>query len=102
MPCLEVYRYLAGSTDHPLKKPESFKKELETLIFIHRFVAEQVYKTRAKDYTDSFRTMTYRNSKEIEQVLGNAGDNSFVKLVNERLKKSEESVRKLAERLGLL
>ena len=100
----EVYQFLkkaspAGGTEHPLKNPEFLKKELETLISIHHFVADQVYRSRAKDYNDPFRTMTYRNKEEMEQVIGTAAGNSFVKYVRERANHSEENLRKLAGRL---
>ena len=99
----EVYRYLtketAGAAEHPLKDLECFKKELEALIMIRGFIADQVYKTRAKDYDDPFRSMTYRNKEEMEQVVGSAEGNSFVKLIREKTKRLEESVRKLSVRL---
>jgi len=102
----EIYRYFKGnvsgseSTDHPLMECTRFREELKNLIRIHQLIAEQVYNTRAKDYNDPFRAMTYRNSKEMDQVLGKVKDNSFVKLVNERTKQAEESLKKLSERLG--
>ncbi|AEF80917.1 DUF4954 family protein [Leadbettera azotonutricia] len=83
----EVYRYLCkaeSSEAHPLKDFEAFKKELETLIQTRVWIAEQVYASRAKDFNDPFRAITYRNKKEMEQVVGSAGDNSFVKLVQEK------------------
>jgi len=100
----EVYRYLkkdesgTGAADHPLKKAEAFKKELLTLVQIHEFIASQVYQSRAKDYNDPFRAMTYRNKEEMEQVLGKA-ENSFVRLIRERTKLLEESTAKLSLRL---
>ena len=100
----ETCRYLKGvpeSADHPYKKPGALKDELETFVLINHFIAEQVFKTREKDYTDPFRTMTYRNSKEMEQVLGNVKENSFIKLANEKAIKAEESVKNLLKRLGL-
>ena len=96
----EVYRYLKGNAaEHPLKKAENFKEELNTLVLINRFIAEQVYKSRVKDYDDPFRSMTYRNTEELNMILGNVENNSFIKLVNERVKTTEESAKKLRERL---
>ena len=102
----EVYRYLQGEPiprnsvpEHPLKKSECFKKDLKTLISLNRFIAEQVYHSRAKDFNDSFRAITYRNKEEMKQVVGTATDNSFVKLVRERTKFREERLRKLSERI---
>ncbi|MCL2319557.1 MAG: DUF4954 family protein, partial [Treponema sp.] len=101
----EVYRYLAsganpgGKTEHPLKNSDRFKKEMDTLKGILHYVADQVYKTRAKDFDDPFRSMTYRNKEEMELVVGNAESNSFVKLVHGRSKLGEERLETLKKRL---
>ena len=99
----EVYRYLkketCGGKEHPFEKAECFKKELETLILINRFIAEQVYSTRAKDFTDPYRAITYRNREEMDQVVGTAKDNSFVRHKKERAAIVEESVKRLIARL---
>ena len=97
-----VYRFLnniPGTAEHPLKNIGSFKTEMEVLIRINYFISEQVYQSRAKDYNDPFRIMTYRNKEEMEQVVGKAEKNSFVILLRERAKNSEESLKKLLERL---
>jgi hypothetical protein len=97
----EVYRYLEMdvSGKHPLEKSGRFKKELETLKSLRGFIARQVYLSRAKDFSDPFRAVTYRNREEMEQVVGTAGDNSFVKYVRERTQLAEESLEKLSRRL---
>lgn len=45
-------------------------------------VAYDIYnaslKSREKDYTDYYRSMTYRNEKEMDIVIGPIGDNSFL------------------------
>ena len=100
----KVYKYLnrqpsvAGVSEHPLRNFIHFKKELETLILIRRGIAEQVYKSRAKDFDDPFRAITYRNKDEMQAVVGNAKDNSFVKLVQERTKVMEDMVNNLKKR----
>ena len=100
----EVYRYLEGETssgtaEHPLKKRESFIKEMDNLILINRHIAEHVFLTRAKDYNDPYRAITYRNKEEMKQVVGTAEDNSFVKNIRERTKRAEEGIAKLSARL---
>ena len=98
----EVYRYLyngKAGEEHPFRNLDNFKKEFETLIRIRNFITEQVYSSREKDYNDSFRTMTYRNKEEMEQVLGNVTENSFIKLIRERKKYWNDAVKKLSERL---
>lgn len=46
---------------------------------IRKYVEEQVYTTKLKDYTNAFRGITYRNGAERDAVLGKVEDNSFIK-----------------------
>ena len=62
-------------------------------------ISEQVYRSRAKDFESPFRGITFRNKEEMEQVVGTAKDNSFVKIVKERTKSFEAALKKLSERL---
>jgi hypothetical protein len=91
---LDVYRYLTCGAS--LEEPGRFKKELETLAETRRWIAKQVYISRAKDFNDPFRAITYRSKKEMEQVAGTARDNAFVKLIEERTAASEAAAAKLA------
>ncbi|MDR2618492.1 MAG: DUF4954 family protein [Treponema sp.] len=90
---LDVYRYLSGGPS--LRDPDRLNEELEALIETRRWIAKQVYVSRSKDFNDPFRSITYRNKEEMEQVAGTAADNSFVKLVRENIAASEESIAKL-------
>jgi NDP-sugar pyrophosphorylase family protein len=74
--------------------------ELKALAETQRWITEQVYISRAKDFNDPFRGITYRNKKEMEQVVGKAGDNFFVTLTQEKLARVEASVKALTERLS--
>ncbi|MCL2374709.1 MAG: DUF4954 family protein [Treponema sp.] len=100
----EVYRYLktkpadGDGSNHPLKKSDRFKEELETLKNLRRLIAEQVYLSREKDYRDPFRAITYRNKEEMEQVIGTASDAPFVRLMRERASLEEEKLTALAGR----
>jgi hypothetical protein len=96
----EVYRYLyPESNKHPLLLIENFKKELKTLIQIRRSIAEHVYESRAKDFNEPFRSITYRNREEMEQVLGTAQSNSFYVLIQKRTRQQEKSVKTMLKRL---
>ncbi len=46
---------------------------------LRRHVEEQVYVSKAKDYTNAFRGITYRNEAERDAVLGKVEDNSFIR-----------------------
>ncbi|MCR4675692.1 MAG: DUF4954 family protein [Sphaerochaetaceae bacterium] len=43
-----------------------------------KFIDEQVYNSRAKDYTRSFRMWTYKSKEEMESVTGKLEENSFI------------------------
>ena len=102
----EVYRYLGRNPGgreaaaHPLKNIDCFRKELETLVTLSRFVAEQVQLSRAKDFADPFRLITFRNKKEMEEVLGSAENIPFAARVRERTAIFEERLKKLSDRLS--
>jgi len=98
----EVYKLLDRQPSimgHPFENSGNLKKELQTLINICHMIEEHVYYSRAKDFDSPFRGITYRNKEEMEQVVGTAKDNSFVKIVRERTKSFEEAIKKLSERL---
>ncbi len=48
---------------------------------IQEYVCNQVYRTRKKDYENSFRQATFRNAAEMTAVLGTAEDDRFVSQV---------------------
>ena len=58
-----------------------FKKELTAVIEIRRLIDRQIYKTREKDYRNSFKSSTFRNKEEMEQVLGKPDDNKFIRVI---------------------
>ncbi|MDR0474924.1 MAG: DUF4954 family protein [Treponema sp.] len=111
----EIYRYLFKDPEdsavlaaanaapeaakHPFHNLDNFKKGLKTLILLRRSIADHVYRSRAKDFDDPFRGITYRNKAEMDQVLGTAEDNSFVKHIQKQVKSEEKHLRKLLSRL---
>jgi hypothetical protein len=44
-----------------------------------RFIEDQVYLTRRKDYVNDFRKATFRNDEELHAVLGSPDTNPFVR-----------------------
>jgi len=45
-----------------------------------RWISNEVYKSRAKDWRDPFRKITFRNEAEMEAVLGRVEENSFINM----------------------
>jgi hypothetical protein len=50
------------------------------------WISEKIYESRAKDHSNPYRKMIYDNEKEMEKVIGNLNDNSFIQ---EELKETE-------------
>jgi hypothetical protein len=76
------------------------KESLEGLIPQMREIAAGVYTSRAKDWSDPFRAITYRNAAEMEAVAGTPENNSFVKQSREDLLSMEERVRALLREIA--
>ncbi|MDR1955923.1 MAG: DUF4954 family protein [Treponema sp.] len=83
---LQVLRFLqtgdgrAAAPDTVITR-EEWNSLLDTGVRIRRFIEDQVYKTKLKDYTDPFRNITYRNAAERDAVLGTIDANPFVQTV---------------------
>ena len=64
--------------------PKRFTKKLFAslagkAIQTREWMTAQIYESRAKDYSNSFRKMVYDTEKEMEQVLGKLKDNNFIR-----------------------
>jgi hypothetical protein len=58
--------------------------------------AQEVYRSRKKDYDDSFRKIVYRNAEEMEAVLGRPEDNGFVKKSRAKMELEKELARRFS------
>jgi hypothetical protein len=56
------------------------KLKLAASVETRRWISDQIFQTRLKDYRDPFRKATFRNPAEMEQVLGTPEETSFVLL----------------------
>ena len=94
-------RYALSILEKLYSKPltEFSSEMLEEVCVQVKAVSDEMYNSsvssREKDYTDFFRSITFRNEKEKEAVLGKLQDNSF-------LKNLEEDTRAFNEKLQLL
>ena len=74
---------------------ELLGKMIETKIWI----ANEIKKTREKDYINPFRKMVYENDEEMNNVIGKLDDNSFINdqfsSLDEITKKTKTLMRKL-------
>jgi hypothetical protein len=75
---LEVLRFLEGGEERKPISGEGWNRCIDEALRIRRYIEEQVYRTKLKDYTDPFRAVTYRNEAERDAVLGALADTPFI------------------------
>jgi len=63
-----------------------------------KYIADQTYLTRKKDFANPFRAITYETPEEMSAVLGSAEDNSFVKQIRGETRSFTRLARSLAQR----
>jgi hypothetical protein len=97
----ETLRWLEGeaSRSHPFIRRERFAAALDRAAALQEKIAGEVYASRAKDFHDPFRGITYRNDAEMKKVA--AFDSPFVKLAGEKSAAFTERKNGLKKRLGL-
>ncbi|MDD3996489.1 MAG: DUF4954 family protein [Sphaerochaetaceae bacterium] len=78
---LEVLERLYGRT----LDEQTWKQALAAFVTLCNQNANEVLKTRKKDFEESFRHCTYRNQDEMDAVLGKPEDVSFVKESRKRM-----------------
>ncbi|MCL2758703.1 MAG: DUF4954 family protein [Treponema sp.] len=93
-----VLAYLHG-TDKPLDAL-ALQNELIAVMNIRRWMEEQIYESRAKDYSNAFKNATFRNEAEREQVLGNPEDNPFICLFKREGGIFKEMIDRVSARLS--
>ncbi|MFM2359235.1 MAG: hypothetical protein RLY16_1228 [Bacteroidota bacterium] len=57
---------------------EQLKTLLQQAIATREWMCKGIYDSRAKDYTNPFRTMIYETTEEMNKVIGKLEDNSFI------------------------
>lgn len=77
-----------------LTKPQ-FKTLLVQAMNIKKWMVQNIYESRAKDYQSSFRKMIYDNEQEMESVIGTIEENVFIRQQQEELCTFTSSVEKI-------
>jgi hypothetical protein len=85
----------------PGKKPAQLKQLLLQSITTREWMVQGIYSSRAKDYSNSFRTMPYSNKAEMNQVLGRLENNDFIVQEQEALQQYRNEVSKLVKTFRL-
>jgi hypothetical protein len=86
------------------KKLESFKTTtlidlLDKYLTIKTSITDSILYTRSKDYKNPFRKMVYENEAEMNKVIGNIDNNSFILEQQEMLKALSETIADLKKQL---
>ncbi len=79
---------------------ETFIKELMRFSETTRFVEEQVWLTRSKDFQNRFRKATFRDDDELRAVLGSPDSVPFIRQVRADMERLRGQVDALVDRLG--
>jgi hypothetical protein len=71
---------------------------LDKALVISTGIMGKIIQSRKKDYTNPFRKMIYDTSEEMENVVGNFDDNSFIKQKQKELENFKTLILKLKQR----
>jgi hypothetical protein len=74
---------------------EDWKAALDKTLLIQKYISDQVYISRKKDFDNPFRHTTFRNKAEMKAAIGSIEDNSFILQVREDTEKMEKAIRGL-------
>jgi hypothetical protein len=77
----------------------AFIKETVAAVEIKKRMTRQVYETRAKDFTDPYRLITYRNRAEMNMVAGRPDQNAFVEYARRDCLQFEKTAENTVKRL---
>lgn len=78
---------------------EEWNRAIGEEIRIRRYMCEQVYLTRKKDYDNIYRKATYRNEEEMLAATGTIEDNSFIKQTREETEEAVKALEALRARI---
>jgi hypothetical protein len=82
----------------PELTPPAWQQALDQAVVIQKYVRDQTYASRKKDYDSPFRRMVYDSDAQMQAVLGSADDNSFVKQVRRETENFEQLVAEVRAR----
>lgn len=80
---------------------EVFNCMLNLALGTKEWMTKGICESRAKDYTNPFRKITFNNQQEMDEVVGKLKDNSFIKQQNEELANYQKSIAEVKESLKL-
>lgn len=74
---------------------EAFRQLATEAVETKTWLFENIYKSRAKDYQNDFRKMTYNNDAEMKEVIGSLDDNTFINSQQQELQTFRSAVQNI-------
>jgi hypothetical protein len=75
-----------------------WKSALNKVVNIQKFVCDQVYISRKKDYDNPYRQTTFRNMAEMKAAIGTVEENSFIIQVRQETEDFEKLTEEIKKR----
>lgn len=75
--------------------PAVIQSLIKESVSTKEWICKEIYKTRAKDYSNPFRRMVYENEQEMDAVIGRLGDNTFIRQQQEEFEEYSMSIQTL-------
>lgn len=79
---------------------ENITMALSELIATKEWIAGKILESRAKDYTNPFRSMVYESEAEMNSVVGLLSENSFITQQQEELKQFRSRIRRMQKKFA--
>jgi hypothetical protein len=72
---------------------------LEKSVDIQKYISDQVYISRKKDYDNPYRQATFRNMDEMQAAIGNIDENSFILQIRQETEDFRNQVKEIRSRI---
>ena len=76
-----------------------WQSSLDKAVHIQKYISDQVYNSRKKDYDNPFRQATFRNMDEMQAAIGNIDDNSFILQIRQETEDFKNQVEDLKKKI---
>lgn len=98
----KLHHSLAALAEVTDRTPETWDREFWRELFdealsTKKWICEEIYHSRNKDYHNPFRAMVYESIEEMEQVIGKIEDNGFIKIQKQEFAQFQERITSLKD-----
>ena len=87
--------------DVKTQRREIIKQLLLQSIETQEWIAQSIFDSRLKDYSNPFRSMVYESQEEMNKVIGRLDDNTFIRQQADALESHKRSVHATLKSFGL-